>query len=81
MVFKVGSFCATITIVIFFLMLTSHSSCQIVSVRRRCATFDLVFIILRSVQVHGRCVPVQRVDGVGVGEQLREERLEDVGEV
>lgn len=81
MVFKVGSFCATITIVIFFLMLTSHSSCQIVSVRRQCATFDLVFIILRSVQVHGRRVPVQRVDGVGVGEQLREERLEDVGEV
>lgn len=72
--FEVGLFCAAIT-------LTSHSSCQIVCVRRWCATFDLVFIILRSVQVHGRRVPVERVDGVGVGEQLREERLEDVGEV
>lgn len=45
------------------------------------STFDLMFIILRSVKVHGGCVPVQRIDGVGVGEQLREERLEDVGEV
>lgn len=45
------------------------------------ATFDLVFIILWSVQVHGGCVPVERIDGVRVGKQLREERLKDVGEV
>lgn len=32
-------------------------------------------------QVHGGRIPVQRIDGVGVGEQLREERLKDVGEV
>lgn len=44
-------------------------------------TFNLVFIILWPVEVHGRCVAIQRVDGVGVGEQLREERLKDVGEV
>ena len=33
------------------------------------------------VKVHGRRVPVERVRGVGVGEELREEALEDVGEV
>lgn len=44
-------------------------------------TFDFVFIILWPVQVHGGCIPIQRIDGVGVGEQLREERLKDVGEV
>lgn len=44
-------------------------------------TFDLVFIVLRSVQVHGSCISVQRIDGVGVGEQLRKEWLKDVGEV
>lgn len=44
-------------------------------------TFDLVFILLWPVQVHGGCVSVQRVDRVGVGEQLRQERLKDVGEV
>lgn len=44
-------------------------------------TFNLVFIFLRLVQVHGGCVSVQGVDGVGVGEQLRQERLKDVGEV
>lgn len=40
-----------------------------------------MFIVLWPVQVHGGGVPVQRVDGVGVGEQLREEGLKDVGEV
>lgn len=44
-------------------------------------TFNLVFIILWPVEVHGCCVAIQRVDRVGVGEQLREERLKDVGEV
>lgn len=44
-------------------------------------TFDLVFIVLWPVQVHGSGIPVQRIDGVGVGKQLREERLKDVGEV
>lgn len=45
------------------------------------ATFDLVFIILWSVQVHGGCVPVQRIYRVGVGKQLRQEWLKDIGEV
>lgn len=40
-----------------------------------------MFVVLRPVQVHGGGVPVQRVNGVWVGEQLREERLKDVGEV
>lgn len=44
-------------------------------------TFDLVFKVLRSVKIHGGGVPVQRVDGVGVGEQLRQEGLKNVGEV
>lgn len=44
-------------------------------------TFDLVFVVLWPVEVHGGGVPIQRIDGVGVGEQLREERLKDVGEV
>lgn len=60
-------------------MSTTHTPFQIYTGLD--ATFDLVFIVLRPVQVHGCCVPVQRVDGVGVGEQLREERLKDVGEV
>lgn len=45
------------------------------------STFYLVFIFLWLVQVHGGCVSIQGVDGVGVGEQLRQERLKDVGEV
>ncbi|KAF3859187.1 hypothetical protein F7725_021586, partial [Dissostichus mawsoni] len=32
---------------------------------------------VRPVEVHGSCVSVQRVDGVGVGQQLRQERLKD----
>ena len=44
-------------------------------------TFDLVFVVLGPVQVHGGCVSVQRVNGVGVGKQLGQKRLEDVGEV
>lgn len=67
--------------VFFFFISTSHPPFQIFSARHWCATFDLVFIILWPVQVHGSCVPVQRVDWVGVGQQLREERLKDVGEV
>ena len=70
-----------LTINMFFCISTSHPPLQIPRVRHWGVTFDLVFIILRPVQVHGGCVPVQRIDGVGVGEQLREERLKDVGEV
>ena len=44
-------------------------------------TFDLVFVVLRPVQVHGSCVSIQGVDGVGVRQQLGQERLKDVGEV
>lgn len=44
-------------------------------------TFDLVFVFLWLVQVHGGRVSIQGVDGVGVGKQLRQERLKDVGEV
>lgn len=32
-------------------------------------------------EVHGGCVSVQRVDGVGVCQQLRQERLKDIGEI
>lgn len=45
------------------------------------ATFDLVFIIFWLVEVQGCCVSVQRIDGVRVGQQLRQERLKDVGEI
>lgn len=45
------------------------------------ATVDFVFVVVWPMQVHGCSIPVQRVDGVGVGKQLREERLKDVGEV
>ena len=44
-------------------------------------TFDLVFVVLGPVQVHGSCVTVERVNGVGVGQQLGQKRLKDVGEV
>ena len=33
------------------------------------------------VEVHGRRIPIERVCGVGVGQQLWQERLEDVGEI
>lgn len=45
------------------------------------STFYLVFIFLWLVQVHGGRVSIQGVNGVGVGKQLRQERLKDVGEV
>ena len=44
-------------------------------------TFNLVFVVLGPVQVHGRRVSIQRVDGVGVGQQLGQKRLKDVGEI
>lgn len=44
-------------------------------------TFDFLFVVLWPVQVHGCGVPVQRVDGVRVGQQLWQKRLEDVGEI
>lgn len=39
------------------------------------------YSISPPVKVHGGRVPVERVRGVGVGEQLRQEGLEDVGQV
>lgn len=38
-----------------------------------CLTFDLLFVVLWPVQVHGGSVSVERVDGVGVGQQLGQE--------
>lgn len=44
-------------------------------------TFNLLLVLLRPVKVHGGCVSVQGVDGVGVRQQLGQERLKDVGQI
>lgn len=44
-------------------------------------TFNLLLVLLWPVKVHGGCVSVQGVDGVGVRQQLWQERLKDVGQV
>lgn len=43
--------------------------------------FDLLFVVVGPVQVHGRRVPVERIDRVRVRQQLRQERLEDIRQV
>lgn len=42
-------------------------------------TFDFLFVLLWSVEIHGSSIPIQGVNGVGVRQQLRQERLKDIG--
>ena len=44
-------------------------------------TCDLLLEVVRLVEVESCSVSVQRVCRVGVGEQLRKERLKDVGKI
>ena len=51
------------------------------SVCSSCLTGDFLLVLLGFVQIHSGGVPVQRVDRIRVCKQLREERLEDVGQI
>lgn len=42
---------------------------------------DLFLVLFGPVQVHGRGVPVQGVSRIRIGQELRQEALEDVGQV
>ena len=44
-------------------------------------TLNFLFVLLGFVEVESGCIPIERVDGVGVGEQLWQERLKDVGQI
>ena len=59
----------------------AHLNIYLTGIFFRQGTFDFLLVLLGPVQVHGGGVPVQRVDGVGVGQQLGQERLKDVGQV
>lgn len=44
-------------------------------------TFDFLLVLFWPVKIHGSCISIQRVNGVGISQQLRQERLKNVGQI
>ena len=42
---------------------------------------NFLLVLFRFVKVHGSCITIEGINGIGVSQQLRQEGLEYVGQI